>query len=359
MNKNVGILTFHYARNYGAVLQAYAMQHKLQELKYNVEIIDYRNSYIMSGIQLWNWKKKGIKGFLYAIVTFIFRAMKKYTFYTFIKKRIVLSPKITKNNLKLFAEKYNVLITGSDQVWNTKLTDNDMVYFLDFARGDILKIAYAVSFGDREIILSEKYIGMLKKLDYITLRENAMQSILEEVIMKTVKICCDPTLLLTSDDWKNVVSKRNRKKPYLFLFMIEESPELLEYAKKVAEQKSLTLVSNKYCFEFFMHSSPEDFLSWILHANYVLTNSFHGTIFSIIFQKQFLSHVKSNDGTEKTRIIQLLEKCGLEHRTLTDIDCDLDTQETWDIVEKRIKTFRDISWNWVEEILCGGKENAE
>lgn len=344
MEKYIGILTFHYARNYGAVLQAYALQNKIQNLCDRVEIIDYRNSRIMQELALWCLEGRDFKSLVRAIGSFIYRARKKWCFAAFEKKRMVLSVPLNKKTLSAYVKRFNILITGSDQVWNGNLTDNDMTYYLDIANDKQFKIAYAVSLGDVRKHIGEQESILLKKFDFISLREMDMEPVIEQIAKKEVYECCDPTLLLNSKEWECIASKRLVKKPYLFLFMIEESPILIQYAQKVADEKGLLLVSNKNCISFFIHPSPNDFLSWILHADYVLTNSFHGTVFSVLLKKQFLSNVVSNDGTEKGRIVHLLKMCGLEHRTLNNKE-NLDKTEKWDEVTGLINSIRQESWD--------------
>jgi hypothetical protein len=142
--------------------------------------------------------------------------------------------------------------------------------------------------------------------------------------------------------------------------MIGRPSGLIQYAQNFAAEKNLVLVSNRDSMTFLSKCSPNDFLSWILNAEYVLTNSFHGTVFSILFEKQFLSQVINNDGSERSRIVNLLKQCGLEKRTLSNVE-ELDNPVVWSAVKECIETLRNESWTCVKESLSaldGGCSNV-
>lgn len=346
--KKAGILTFHQSRNYGAILQAYALQKKMSEICDDVEIIDYQNESIKEVIKLWDRKGNGVKSFIKAFLGFIFRLRKKIAFDKYLKKYINLSDKVNKSNISKLSDNYDVVITGSDQVWNTLLTDNDEVYFLDFVSESKKRVSYAASFGDSCIELNSSERELLTKFDLITLREEAMLNKVQEITTTDVKICCDPTLLMSSNEWINHASKRFVSEKYIFVFVIDECKELMDYATVFAREKGLLLISNKNDFRFFCHPLPNDFLSWVLNAEYVVTNSFHGTVFSILFKKKFISHFYKSSGESKKRIIQLLEIMNLEHRNTRNKSLDIDKVEDWESVERKLADVKDSSWKVIE-----------
>lgn len=352
-NKKAGILTFHESRNYGAVLQGYALQKKLSEVFGEVDIIDYQNFEIEKVVKLWNIKGKGLKAFIRAVLGFVFRYRKKIAFDRYLKKYVCLSVKADKSNISEVCSKYDVLISGSDQVWNTTITGNDEIYFLDFANSNQKRISYAASFGDRKIELDDSLKILLKKFDFITLRESIMLDEVKEISGQDVYLCCDPTLLISSEEWKKHASNRLTSKRYLFLFVIDENSELTAYAHKLAKEKNLTLISNKNDINFLRHPQPDDFLSWILNAEYVVTNSFHGTVFSLLFNKKFVSHTFTASGAPKKRINELLKKVQLEHRNTRNASLDIDIKENWNQVNSELERIREESWkiikNWMEE----------
>lgn len=351
INKKAGIITFHDSRNYGAVLQAFALQQKISEQCREVEIIHYQNPEIAQVLKLWNYTGGGVKGVLKAAFGMVFRWRKKMAFDSYLKQNLHLSESVNENTIKAYSSRYDILITGSDQVWNTELTAKDMQYFLTFSEENQLRIAYAASFGDKKIVLTDAVKNALSAFDCITLREAIMLEEVERYAKQKPFICCDPTLLLTSEQWAEHSAKPLSKEKYIFLFMIDDSQELRSYAEKLAQRKGLKLISNKNDLSFFCHPKPDDFLSWIRHAEYVVTNSFHGTVFCIHFQKQFVSHLRNASGQKKRRIAVLLDNFGLSHRTTDFPTLDIDCAEDWQSIELKKKEMRESSWNGIVQFL--------
>ena len=119
---------------------------------------------------------------------------------------------------------------------------------------------------------------------------------------------------------------------------------LKKYAKRLADEKGLRLISNKNDFSFILHPSPSDFLSWIYNAEYVVTDSFHGTVFSILFHKSFISYIRNKEGVPKKRIIGLLEKVGLSHRNTGNRELRVDEAEDWNSADEKVENMRRTSW---------------
>lgn len=348
--KKIGILTFHRSRNYGAVLQAYGLVKTLKKLGFESEVIDYCCSPIEDALKLWNPSKYILR----SIKQFVFRLQKKRAFDSFIKRWIPLSDtkKIMKNELNGALQRYDYIFAGSDQIWNTLLTDNDEVYFLDVSNIKAKKIAYAASAGDT-IIVSDDNIDKIRDFSAISVREKDLKLFLDKKnIISTV--CCDPTLLLESSDFLPMVSKRLCKEKYLFLFMIWESKELVDLANNFARKNGCTVVSNKKCVKFFLHCKPEDFLSWIYHAECVLTNSFHATVFSLKFHKKFFSDIKRPNGEMNRRIAGLLSEV---NGCNCIIDSSKDNKEliyqtmAYDNVDFKLKELQAKSITWLRNVL--------
>lgn len=348
VNKKAGIITFHSSRNYGAVLQTYALQTKMKEYCSDVEIIDYQNKKIEDSLKLWAQNGKSVKSFIKAMLGFVFRYKKKLAFNAF-KKYLNLSSlsdeEIINNN------EYEILITGSDQVWNTEITDDDMHYYLDFAKSNQFKMAYAASFGDKKKTLSQKEAELIKKFDKITLREDLMLKDISNLNSNTPEICCDPCLLLNAEEWKQIKSERAKKQPFVFLFMIKDSQQLREYAQKLAKEKNIKLISNKNDINFFFHCTPNDFLSWIYNAEYVVTNSFHGTVFSLQFHKQFVSQIYDDNGNEKRRISELLSGLGCAERAVSSENLNVDEALDWSEIDRKIDDMRNRSVDIIKKTL--------
>lgn len=351
MKKNIGIITFHRSRNYGAVLQAYALQKFLNNQGFDAEIIDYKCNAIEDQLKIFDLNGKNI---VYIIKQAIFRYGKKLSFKRFIKKYLVLSKQknISKKNVERDCQKYDIIISGSDQVWNTVLTDNDLTYFLDCINSSIKKIAYAASAGDKPNIDSQT-VKLIQDFDAISVREEILNEYLSNTISNPVQIACDPTLLLSPDEFNVIASERLYRKKYVFLFMISEQPELRSAAQKYANERNLKLINNKNSVEFFLHSSPSDFISWIKNSECVFTNSFHGTVFSIKYHKNFAVSMKNKKGEVNTRVYGLLnylslKECMIDFKINKDIS---PVQIDYNVIDKKISKLSLESKRWLKEVL--------
>ena len=309
---NIGILTFHRSRNYGAVLQAYGICEVLNKLGHDTEIIDYKCEVIEENLKLWVKDKN----FLKTIFRAVFRYRKELAFKTFHNHFLKLSKKrnLSNANIKEVYDKYDILVVGSDQVWSKNITKEDDTYFLKNISNK--KIAYAASMGD-SILLSKQMIEDIRDFDSVSVRENKLN---QELIANNIRsnVCCDPTILAGKEVYARIATGRLCKDKYVFVFMIWNSEELLNNAKQFADTNGLKLINCKNSLEFFMHCTPMDFISWIKNAEYVFTNSFHGTVFSLLFDKKFVSSICKVDGKMNTRILELLEYVNCQNHILRD-----------------------------------------
>lgn len=352
IKERVGIITFFHSRNYGAVLQCYALQMKLKEKFEYVEVINYKNAEIEKNIKLWNWpERKSVKAYTRAIASFVFRAKKKQVFDRFISKYLTLSDEIKKTELSILNSNYDCLVTGSDQVWNNKITGGDKSFFLDFAEAGTQKIAFSVSVGDDNVEFDDDILKLISTFHFLSFREQKCKERLQTILENDLYHICDPTILLTKQEWGMLVRKRIIKKPYIFVFMIEESKSLLQYAQKIASEKGLTVFSNKNCMSFMANMSPVDFLSWIKNAEYVVTNSFHATVFSLQFEKLFSYQKYKEHGGYKARIVELLESVELQDRFIENDDFVIDTEINWQRVNALVEEMRKDSWECFEAYL--------
>ena len=214
--KKIGILTFHCAHNYGAVLQCYALQETLKKMGHDVEVIDYRPQYLLSPYAVFNINRiksnnplKIIKRSIRETILLGVRLKRYYTFYQFIKNKLSLSSRITKYNIP---ESYDVYIMGSDQIWNPKITEGfDPVYFgnFNFQKGSKKYISYAASMEANELNNQAKntYKKFLKNFDSISVRENQLAELLQPLSEKNIETVLDPTLLADNQIWDNIAQK--------------------------------------------------------------------------------------------------------------------------------------------------------
>ena len=346
----IGILTFHRSRNYGAVLQAYGLTQTLKKIENETEIIDYVCAPIENTLRLWNASTDMVR----SVKQFIFRYQKKVAFDGFIRKRLPITQKktIIKSDLSKELNRYDYLIVGSDQIWNTKITNNDEAYFLDVPGIKAKKIAYAGSAGD-SISLEPRDLNRLKEFERISVRETKLDEYLKKQGIEST-VCCDPSLLLTASDYMKIKSRKLSKKKYIFLFMIWESDKLISLANRYAQENGCVVISNKKCIDFFLHCRPEDFLSWIYHAECVLTNSFHGTVFSLLFHKKFISDISRPNGEVNERIQDILKTTNCTECIFNDEDQQQGLQfhsVDFDKVDQNLEAYRRKSLDWLRQTL--------
>ena len=304
----IGIITYHCAHNFGAMLQAYALQTKLQNLGYEVNIIDYRPEFITSGykLKIGNRNNK-IREFIHFILTFK-RSKKKFKiFVEFEKQYFNLSKRVylTNRELELSFLDYDAVICGSDQIWNMKLNGESTAYFLEFVNTNITKkISYAASFGTYG--LDEKYYNIISRLlsdfDSISVRELQAVEIMKKLSEKKVQHVLDPVFLLNKKEWEDIAIYDNTiKEPYALIYVMEKNKYINDIAKFISSKLKIKVVCittslrrSRGIDKNIAYVGPREFLGLVLNASIVCTNSFHGTCFSIIFEKPFISIAHSS-----------------------------------------------------------------
>lgn len=321
----VGVITFHSAHNFGASLQTWALQRVLKNHGMEASVINYHPSVIDD---LYN-PLKGKYGLEKKIAEFKLRfqnpdSLKRYKKYTgFIRRNFnLLGDFSTYEELKEAKLDLDAYIVGSDQVWNSEhIGGFDPAYFLDFVKPGPLKISYAASIG-RDFLLPiyhEQIRKSLESFTAISVREKSAKEPVQNLTTKEVDVVLDPTLLLEREEYDAIKTMPNIKEKYIFVYMMEHNPEVVAFANKVSNATGLPIVQRRpnkifkneiaSCYT----SDPGDFLGLIENAEYVITNSFHGTVFSIIYEKPFVSMLHSNTGS---RTVDLLKALKLESHLL-------------------------------------------
>lgn len=363
MEKKIGILTFHNCVNYGAVMQAYGLQEFLRSKGYRVEIIDYVNDVIDAELNAPIPKDyQNPKSIIKFIAKSIHRKRKSYLFNKFnnMHLRLSSSKNIRRKNVGIFRDEYDFIITGSDQVWNINITGIDRSYFLDFCGSNTKKIGYSVSVGDISNINLNDVLDDIRSFDAISVREKSFMEYASLQYGIETSLCCDPTILAGKEIYLDIKSQRLLKKKYLFCFLMEDKPELMEVASRIAKENNWTVIDNKSSYEFFLHSKPDDFLSWIYYAEAVLTDSFHGTVFSFLFNKQFISDKYDGKGIIKSRVGDLLAEIGLSRYHMkvsldnyTEIKKAIKEKLDYKIIEDKIYAFSLYSKQWLINTIEG------
>lgn len=362
----LGILTFHRAANYGAVLQVYALQHYLLSKGYDTEIIDYKCNSIehvhspLYFLYCRGWLKK-CKQFLRSII----KSKKRRLFNHFIDEHLRLSKtrNITKDSIQeTAAESYDVIIAGSDQIWNPYLTNNDTTYLLDFVSSKVIKISYAASIGVAQLpsACHITYRKLLKKFDAVSVREKQGQLLLNNICKKNYKIMLDPTLLLSSEDWKRFMVNPPYNN-YILLYTIKPDKKLEKYALEAAKKKQMpliyisdTLLRRKKII-YIPYATPEEWVGLFAGASYIITNSFHGTAFSISFNKKFIIGLSTEPHNVNSRIIDLLRELEIT-ATVKDTYILSDNNINWDTVNFRLKEMRKTCFQFLDISINGKRK---
>jgi hypothetical protein len=300
MNKKVGIVTFHRAHNYGAVLQAYALQKVIEECNCIVGFIDYQHEYFKHGYNIYPSLKtikstrkllSYFKKWLELFLDYKHKRLRHSHFQNFINNHLNIFPE---ENLEL-----ELVVLGSDQIWNYKyLNGFDKNYFGDI-NGVISKktISYAASMGCSKIHSSflDNFIYNISKIDKIGVRENSLKKYIEKHTKTSVEVNLDPTLLLTANDWNKLPLPERVKDKYILVYEVHNHPETSATAEKIGKLLDCKIVNLTSKADWrlspnsFTTASPLDFLSLFKHAEFVVTTSFHGTVFSILFKRNFFT----------------------------------------------------------------------
>lgn len=349
----IGILTFHRANNLGAVLQAFALQKYINDNLFSCNIIDfYPNNNIPKEYSCIKKQLRHLK----RIVTYIFTSKKRKReekFEKFRKEYYKLSKEsyYGDNGIKGKLKDYDILISGSDQILNITLTGSSKAFYLDFFDGR--KISYASSFGRCNISCEEVNLIKNDLINFFALsvREKSAAEIIEREIGKKAQLVLDPVFLLDKDIWSKICRKVSiTQRKYIFVYSMETSEVIEAVARVLRNDTGLPVISVtgggrfklKGAIKDFM-CGPNEFLRYIMEADYVVTNSFHGTAFSLIFNKKLYCIAHSSRNTRLESILQLINK---EEKLITSIldsyvDKIIEKYEDLNILERYIDISKD------------------
>lgn len=342
----VAIITFHRAINYGAVLQTYALSRYLKESGYDVRVLDYRANAIENSYKV----KFGLDAYsLKRMLLCPFSEAKKREFYRFVDENIPHTrPLYTQDDLRKEAQNFDFIVTGSDQVWNSQWTEGDEAYLLNFCK-DKQKVSYAASIGKSSI--SEEEQQRLKKYlqNYrmISVREKTGKDLLDSFLQKDISVNCDPVALLSKESWMKVATSP-KERNYILVYMLVKSDSLMnaavEYGKKTGKQILLINdnIRKQYPVTYKRYISPEEFVGLFSSADCIFTNSFHGTMFSIIFEKEVHVELQKYEGAPNSRFVDLLENIGMEECVFDGSQIDVNYQRcNYALVKEKLKQMQD------------------
>jgi hypothetical protein len=372
-----GLLTFHSAHHYGAQLQAYALMKAIMNTGADCEIINYVRIDTVEGKRLFKkgFSARTLLSNAHTILNYSLLKKRHDRFEGFISNEMRLSEKFYGTYEALLKDKpeYDAYVCGSDQIWNPlifKENTFDPAFFADFAeRGR--RIAYAPSFGIAEIPEDKKedLRRYLDRFECLSVREKQGEKIIRDVAGRESLTVLDPTLLLTGEEWNTYAEVPAYKEPYILCYFISDPGNYSGYVKALSEKYKLPVVSLcgarrvvPQTRHTVLDAGPREFLGLFSNAALVCTNSFHGTVFSINFKKDFYSFasVHNSEKTVNSRLYNILEKLGLLPRlVLSDVDVNdfsgrISSESgmiDYSIVNALLQSEREISCSYLKESL--------
>ena len=366
--KKIRITTFHRAHNYGAILQAYALQKFLEENnEADVKFINYENEKIEKQYRVFKFFGRNpiklAKQLVENILYFRKNLIRYNEFNKFSNNKLKVTKRVYKKADEI-EENANVYITGSDQVWNPKIVGElSDVYTLNFAKEGTKKISYAASVGDaNEIKKNEKiFKEKLSGFNEISVREEDAKTELEKIIDKQIEVVLDPTMLITKEEWQaEIKNEKKIEQKYILAYVVQEDKEFVKIVNYLSEKTGLKVIhfSNKNLginnvLKSAYTDGPLKFLKYIKDAEYIVGTSFHATVFSIIFNKKFFVVPHRKTGA---RVINLIKKIGIEQKrdfsTLEEFkNIDFNLEENWKKINEKILEEREKSIKWLKNAI--------
>lgn len=385
MTKKIGVCACYNTKNYGSMLQSLATGIVLENLGYEYEFIRYTRKmtirfamrsfgripdFVSGKIRL---KKMATEIASYPEIAEGIK-IRNQCFDTFMNDAFThLSPVYeTIEDVTRAACSYDAVLVGSDQLWNP-VGYSTGFYNLMFVPDNVLKVSYATSFGVSDIPDNKKKIAkqFLNRIDYISVRELRASEIVKELTGRDVPTVVDPTLLFTTDDWKNIIPKDNVVKgAYIFCYLLGSNCEHRKWVNRLKKETGLKIVTIPHLDEFVKEDisfgdvhlynvGPAEFVNLIRNATYICTDSFHGSVFSILSHKQFVTFDRFSDknkNSRNSRIDSLLKQTHLEERRVKNplsMDYEIITLPIdFDIAENSLMRMRKTSIGYLKESLA-------
>lgn len=375
--KKIGIITYFYFYNYGTMLQGFATQLLFNKFPNTVsEIIDYRFGTKTSPhkMDILRIRMKRIlvyfKEFKRVYLTGKYAKLKSQRnilFDEFAAKNLSLSSKkyMYEHEITSDAPQYDIYVTGSDQTFSPKIGFSP-VLFLNFAFRGSIKAAYAPSFGVSSLTEEESnYIGeQLQKYNYLSCRESYGSNIIEKITGRKVTTVLDPTLMIQSEEWIRYAVKPNIDGKYILCYFLGDRDYYRDYVAQLSKQTRLPVYYIPVNWKDFNKSNnllwevgPSEFLGLIANAEYVCTDSFHGTIFSVNFHKEvrvFMKHAGNVSGGDNSRLFDILKRLGIEKQLITEYSKGTIIKDScidYENVDKLLNVERVKSFKYVESIV--------
>lgn len=383
--KKVGIVSCYFQHNYGSMLQALATQLALDKLGYDNETIDISgfNSEIKKAKTLYFVKASLTSDILLSKIGMAKNVIRrKLSKGTYGKNTAIRNKKFDdfyKNNFRLSekyeskgelgnrcSKKYDAVLVGSDQLWLPGNIAGDY-YTLNFVPSSINSIAYATSFGQSELpkASEEKAKIFLNKIKHIGIREESGKKLIKKITGRNVPVVCDPTLLFTGEEWMSIQKEEAKiKEPYILCYFLGNNPPHREFAKRLKGKTGCKIVALTHLDEYVKSDEgyadytpydvdPADFLNLIRNADYVCTDSFHCSVFSMLYKKTFFTfkrYARKTKTSTNSRLDTLFNLAGVKGRVLEgneDIQSCIDMKIDYKQVHKNLDSIREESYQYL------------
>ena len=364
--------------NYGSMLQSYATQYMLKDYGIDYDLLIYKKKYTpifflkslprgLNYVLLHEIRAMLAKKFFLQHHPELSNAVqkRKKAFAEF-REKFFCAPKqvfVGYNALKEGALQYNSFLSGSDQMWSPVGLPSNF-YNLMFSPNKETRISYASSFGVKQIpwfqiTRTKKY---LRRIEHISCRENSGRDIIKKLIQREVPVVVDPTLLFTGAQWlKMLPTEKKYGDKYIFSYLLGPDPSTRQEVEKLKNITGLPIISIHQYLEADLDfgdisiedAGPAEFISLINNATYICTDSFHGSVFSILMHKQFVvfnRYKEKNKSSKNTRIESLCKNLGLEKRRFSgDIVKDAEAQIDYEKVDRKVAEWRQYSYKYLED----------
>lgn len=358
----IATITFHCAYNFGSALQTWALKKVLEGHGHDVHVIDYRgndfNQYKLINLE-------SMRSLVSSLVFYKRNAERMRSFESFIAREFSCTSRYTIENESAMAsltDEFDAFICGSDQIWNLDCTQGPVPpYFLSFA-GDKKRVAYAPSLSHMSFEVSNftpemqlQLHGWLDAFDAISVRESGTAGLFQPLTCHPIKVCLDPTMLLDADEYDQIVSPMTDARGSVFVYMLEKNDSLAAYASKVARIQGMSVsYISKRRIDFGVQANnyygvgPSEFLGLIRDAECVITNSFHATVFSLLFGRKFQTFSTERSGA---RMRELLKEFELEDHLVDGSRIQSFSNSNLPAVEARLQQLRRGSLEYLEDAL--------
>lgn len=378
--KTIGIITYHHYYNYGTMLQALALQEKVEQLGYQAELIDFKQDNSLSRYEMLKLRIKRMP--VYIKERKKYRALadsrekikeKNELFEQFYKTYLHVGKKkyTTTQQLMENPPVYDGYVVGSDQTWNPFVANSPEAFFLPFVENKSKKGSYGPSLAVKSLSdeKGKEYRKKLSNFSFLSCREQDGAQLLSRITQKEVKCVLDPTLLLSAKEWGKYCEFEIPKEPYILVYFLGEKSEHRRAVEKIQKLTNWKIISLPAAYLEMENNDykkvwggPKEFLSLIRGAALICTDSFHGTMFSINFQRNFFSFCKSSDSeesSENSRLYSALNIFGLSNRiihnmdNLTAEDISIDYKNVIPILEEQRRDSIEYLENMLFEMTKG------